>query len=149
MVFYVESNLRLHFYLNLNGTLQKATTPQLAGLNTPGPWIPELEQLLDYARKEIPSEDPVLLLQLEDPFYFALQRHDLFPIKISDVTDVPYSCEELGNMMEKYHVKWIVEKIRLQLSGGTPRFAYRGCIPIANFSPYKKLDDYYIYKRVK
>jgi hypothetical protein len=149
MAFYVESNLRLHFYLNLNGPLQKATTPQLAGLNTPGPWIPELEQLLDYARKEIPSEDPVLLLQLEDPFYFALQRHDLFPIKISDVTDVPYSCEELENMMEKYHVKWIVEKIRLQLSAGTPRFAYRGCIPITNFIPYKRLNDYFIYKRVK
>jgi hypothetical protein len=86
---------------------------------------------------------------LEDPFYFALQRHDLFPIKISDVTDVPYSCEELENMMEKYHVKWIVEKIRLQLSAGTPRFAYRGCIPITNFIPYKRLNDYFIYKRVK
>lgn len=101
-VMYVADNERLS-YVDLSGPAKTASRPILSGLSTPGPWIGEMEEFLDYAQGEIPAEDPTLVFPGEDPFYYALQRRPLFPVLTFDETVNPYS--------DRQHCNW-------QRSGG-------------------------------
>ncbi len=144
---YVKSNLALRCYVELSGPLQNAALPPLRGLNSPGPWIPEMEQFLEFAQKEIPPEASLLLLPWEDPYYFTLQRHHLFPLMIGMQTVYLKRPEELEEILVKHPVDWIAEKIHLQND-----FGYNGvqCVLgrlIKNYKLYKRLDGYLIFKR--
>src|SRR5207237_5933463 len=71
-------------YIHLDGPEHASTLPELHHLTTPGPWIPEFEELVRYAKANIPAQDGLLLIPGEDPFFFATGRTPQFPILLFD-----------------------------------------------------------------
>ena len=59
--FYTASEERLN-YLDLpDGPIQHSAFPVLAGMSTPGPYLPEMDELLRYAAANIPFNDGLIL----------------------------------------------------------------------------------------
>src|SRR5882762_3420564 len=69
--FYVWSHERLD-YANLDdGALTRSSLPQLKGLSARGEWIPNFEELVRYTDREIPRDEPILIIPGEDLFYYT------------------------------------------------------------------------------
>jgi hypothetical protein len=112
--FYVRSHERLD-YANLDdGELKRSTLPQLKGLSTRGDWIPNFEELVRYADREIPRDEGILILPGEDPFYYATGRRPQFPVLLFDHTVNPYSPEELLQIARERNIRWLIIKQDLQ-----------------------------------
>jgi len=112
--FYVRSHERLE-YANLDeGELKRSTLPQLKGLSTRGDWIPNFEELVRYADREIPRDEGILILPGEDPFYYATGRRPQFPVLLFDHTVNPYSPEELLQIARARNIRWVIVKQDLQ-----------------------------------
>jgi hypothetical protein len=112
--FYVRSHERLS-YANLDdGELKRSTLPQLRGLATRGDWIPNFEELVRYAGREIPHDAGILILPGEDPFYYATGRRPQFPVLLFDHTVNPYSPEQILNLCRERNIKWLIVKQDLQ-----------------------------------
>ncbi len=112
--FYVRSHERLD-YANLDeGELKRSTLPQLKGLSTRGDWIPNFEELVRYADREIPRDEGILILPGEDPFYYATGRRPQFPVLLFDHTVNPYSPEELLQIVRARNIRWVIVKQDLQ-----------------------------------
>jgi hypothetical protein len=112
--FYVRSHERLD-YANLDdGELKKSTLPQLKGLSVRSDWIPNFEELVRYAEREIPRDDGILILPGEDPFYYATGRRPRFPVLLFDHTVNPYSPEEILNICRERNIRWVIIKQDLQ-----------------------------------
>jgi hypothetical protein len=112
--FYVRSNERLS-YANLDeGELKRSILPPLKGLATRGEWIPEFEELVSYAEKEIPRDQGILLLPGEDPFYYTTGRRPQFPVVLFDHTVNPYSPEEILKICRERNINWVIIKQDLQ-----------------------------------
>jgi hypothetical protein len=113
-VFYVRSHERLS-YANLDdGELKRSTLPQLRGLATRGDWLPNFEELVRYADREIPRDAGILILPGEDPFYYATGRRPQFPVLLFDHTVNPYSPEQILNLCRERNIKWLIVKQDLQ-----------------------------------
>jgi hypothetical protein len=147
MALYVESNTRLS-YVDLRGKPQNATVGTLAGLNTPGPWIAEMEQMLEVARREIPPDDATMVVPGEDPFHFALQRRPRFPVLTFDRTVNPYTNSQLLLLAEAHGIKWLVVKHHLQLLAEFREFNHEEFMRVfqRDFEPYKSSAGYAIYR---
>src|SRR6266404_6683486 len=92
---YVVLHERLD-YVNLeDGNLVRSTLPALRGLSVRGSWIPDFEELVRYAEKEIPKEDGILMIPGEDLFYYTTGRRPRFPVLMFDHTVNPFSPEEI------------------------------------------------------
>jgi len=80
---YTASEERLS-YANLPaGPPAHSLYPQLAGLATPGPYLPEIDELLRYAEANIPFIDGLVLVPGEEPFFFVTGRVARFPVPFS------------------------------------------------------------------
>ena len=112
--FYVRSHERLD-YANLDdGELKRSTLPQLKGLSVRGDWIPNFEELVRYADREIPRDEGILILPGEDPFYYATGRRPQFPVLLFDHTVNPYSPEEILQIARERNIRWVIIKQDLQ-----------------------------------
>lgn len=147
--FYVSSHERLD-YVNLSeGQIARSTLPALRGLSVRGPWIPEFEELVRYADRDIPSDEGILMIPGEDLFYYATGRHPRFPVLMFDHTVNPYSADEILNLARKRDIRWLVVKRNLQIKTD----------PVENrdqllnflrqdFKPVKMLSNYDVYRRL-
>jgi hypothetical protein len=112
--FYTFSEERLS-YANLpDGPVQHSAFPQLAGLSTPGPYLPEIDELLRYAQANIPFRDGIVLIPGEEPFYFATGRAQHFPVLFFDPTIDPYSSEEIASLARSCNIRWLIVKTDVQ-----------------------------------
>jgi hypothetical protein len=112
--FYVRSHERLS-YANLDdGELKRSSLAQLKGLSTRGDWIPDFEELVQYANLRIPPEAAVLLLPGEDPFFYTTGRSPVFPVTLFDRTVNPYSPEEILKICRDRKIDWVIVKQELQ-----------------------------------
>lgn len=146
LVYMIQTNYRLD-YVDLRGPIQSSSTPSLKGLRTPGPWIKEMDQFLEFARKEIPIDERVLLIPEEDPFYFALQREPSFPLVEFNRLFSPFNANQLSEMIKKSNIKWLVFKNHLQFLFGYENFNYLSYLSINEFKLVKTIGNYYIFKR--
>lgn len=146
--FYTISEERLS-YVNLPaGTVEHSAFPQLAGASTPGPYLPELDELLRYAAANIPRNDGIILLPGEDPFYFVTGRAPQFPVLLFDRSTDPYSPEETAALVSAHNIRWLVVKRDLQIKeDATPNRAATLELLLRQFSPAAHLHGYNIYKR--
>jgi hypothetical protein len=112
--FYTASEERLS-YANLpDGPPARSAFPQLAGLATPGPYLPEIDDLLRYAKANIPFDDGIVLIPGEEPFYFATGRVPRFPVPFFDPTIDPYSPAEIADLVQSNNIRWLIVKRDLQ-----------------------------------
>jgi hypothetical protein len=112
--FYVWSHERLD-YANLDdGALARSSLPQLKGLATRGDWIPNFEELVGYTDREIPRDEPILIIPGEDLFYYTTGRRPQFPVLMFDHTVNPYPPEEILNLARERNIRWLIVKQDMQ-----------------------------------
>ena len=145
---YTASEERLSYADFPEGPVMHASAPALAGMATPGPYLPDFEELLRYAAKEIPAGDGVILLPGEDPFYFATGRVPRFPVLLFDPATDPYSPEEVAAEARGRGIGWVVVKRELQIKADpTPEREAVLAALLRDFKLSARLGGYDIYRR--
>ena len=145
---YAVSRDRMDYVDTPEGLVVRATVPALGGMATPGPYIPEFEELVRFADREIRTQDALLIFPGEDPFYFATGRTPQFPVLLFDPTTDPYAPEALLAEANKRNVQWVIVKTRRQsIEDVMPDKAETLALMQKHFHLYKKLAAYDIYHR--
>jgi len=145
---YAVSRDRMDYVDTPDGPPIPATLPALRGMTTPGPYLPEFEELVRFAQQEIPTQDALLLFPGEDPFYFATGRTPQFPVLLFDPTTDPYSGEALLAEAAKRNVRWVIVKTHRQsIEDVMPDKAQTLARMQRQFHLYRKLTAYEIYRR--
>jgi hypothetical protein len=144
---YAVSHERLS-YIHLDGPEARATLPELRGLTTPGPWIPEFEELVRFTNTEIPTDDGILLLPGEVPFYFATGRTPHLPVLLFDTATDPYTPQQTLDEARVYNIRWLIVTRNLQLAD-SPKPDLPEVLRALqlDFAPYRTLTNYDIYRR--
>jgi hypothetical protein len=113
--FYMRSHERLDYADLDEGELVHSKLPALRGLSMRGAWITDFEELVEYAEKEIPRQDGILIIPGEDLFYYTTGRRPRLPALMFDHTVNPYSPEEILTLVRSRDVQWLIVKDELQL----------------------------------
>jgi hypothetical protein len=118
--FYVYSNERLDYIDFEDGELEHSTLPQLQGLTIRGSYLPDFEELVKYTNENIPPDDGVLELPGEDLFYYTTGRRPTFPTLLFDVTNNPYTAEQIADLARERNIRWLIVKNDLQIDVDKP-----------------------------
>jgi hypothetical protein len=114
--FYTASEDRLTYVQLPDVPAVHSAFPELAGMATPGPYLPEFDELLRYAQSNIPLNEGLILLPGEDPFYFATGRVPQFPVLLFDKSTDPYSPIEIAVLVRLRSIRWLIVKRDLQIT---------------------------------
>ena len=145
--FYTASEERLSYVKFPNGPVMHSAFPALAGMATPGPFLPELDELLRYAAANIPFRDGIMLPPGEEPFFFATGRAPQFPTTIWDNTCDPYSPARIAALARTRHIRWLIVKRDLQLTADPmPDRAATIHLLMQEFTPVAHLRGYDVYR---
>ena len=145
---YAVGHERMNYIQLPDGPAQRATLPALHGMNAPGPFLGDFEELVHFADREIPAQDGILLLPGEEPFYFATGRTPQFPVQIFDRTADPYSPAQLMQEADRRNIRWVIVKTRLQSNENPLPEQERVLTLIKNeFQLYTQLMGYEVYRR--
>jgi len=146
--FYLASEERLSYANVLDGSANHSTLPALRGLTIHGPDLPAFDQLVAFTNAHIPVDDGILLLNGEDPFYFATGRTPQFPVLLFDPATDPYSPTELAAEARSRNIRWLIVKRNLQVQGDPmPNRAESLQLLQRDFAPFAQIDNYDIYHR--
>jgi len=146
--FYIVSEERLSYVSFPDGPVQHSAFPQLAGMATPGPYLPQLDELLRYAQANIPEDDGLILIPGEDPFYFATGRVPRYPVLLFDPTTDPYSPAETAALARTQNIRWLIVKRNLQIKvDATPDRAETMTLLMKEFTLAAHLHGYDVYRR--
>ena len=146
--FYTASEERLSYVSLPDAPVEHSAFPELAGMSTPGPYLPEFDELLRYAQANIPMDDGLILIPGEDPFYFATGRVPRFPVLLFDPTTDPYSPAETAALAGAYKIRWLIVKRDLQIKvDTTPDRAATMHALMSEFTLAARLRGYDIYRR--
>ena len=86
----------------------------MKGLSIRGDWLPNFEELVSYAEREIPREEGILIIPGEDLFYYTTGRRPQFPVLLFDNTVNPYSADEILKLARERNIRWLIVKQDLQ-----------------------------------
>ncbi len=146
--YYTISEVRLSYAHLPDEPPAHSTFPQLAGLATPGPYLPEIDELLHYAQANIPFNDGIVLIPGEEPFYFATGRLQRFPVLFFDPTIDPYTPGEIASLVRSHNIRWLIVKTDLQTIGDpTPDRAQLMQALMGEFTLATHLRGYDVYRR--
>jgi hypothetical protein len=114
-------NVRLKFiHVNAPGPVATSAYPSLAGLSARGPYLAELDAILNWMQANVPPADGFVFLPGEDPVFFALGRKPVLPsVYFYDVA-TPYSPAELARIADSVGLRWVMVKEPLQLTVAPP-----------------------------
>lgn len=145
---YAASLERLSYVALPEAPVEHASIPALRGMATPGPYLPNLDELVNFAAREIPANDEVLPLPGEDPFFYATGRTPQFPVTLFDPATDPYSATALMNAAKQHHVRWVIVKRALQIQEDPMPGAEQAMALVQqNFKLYRRLCGYDVYLR--
>ena len=146
--FYTASEERLSYAYLPDGPPAHSAFPALAGLATPGPYLPEIDELLRYAGANIPFDDGILSIPGEEPLYFATGRVPRFPVPFFDPTIDPYSSAEIVALVHSRNIRWLILKRDQQTKeDDTPDRAALMQLLMQEFTPAAHLHGYDVYRR--
>jgi hypothetical protein len=146
--FYTASEERLNYANFPDGPPAQSAFSALAGLATPGPYMPEIDELLRYAQANIPFDDGIVLIPGEEPFYFANGRNPQFPVPFFDPTIDPYSPNEIAELVRARNIRWLIVKTDVQTKEDpTPDRAELLQLLMQEFTPAAHLRGYDVYRR--
>jgi len=143
-----QSNLgRVELVLS-KGEMVRSTLPTLAGLSVRGSWIPDFEELVRFAEREIPPEAGLLMIPGEDLFYYTTGRHPCFAVLMFDHTVNPYSPDEILELVRARKISWLIVKQNLQLEGEPVEDKNRLLALLRqDFEQMGRLNNYDVYRR--
>ena len=145
---YAISLDRLLYTRNFDAPVQRSSVPALRGMATPGPFLPNLDELVRFAANEIPQSDALLLLPGEDPFYYASGRTPRFPVTLFDPATDPYSATGLMEEAQRREVRWVIVKRVLQIDENPmPEGDQAMELVQRDFVLYRRLRGYDVYRR--
>jgi hypothetical protein len=145
---YSASLERLSYIQIPDAPIQHSTIPALRGMADRGPYLPNLDELVDLTEREIPHQDALLALPGDDPFYYATGRTPQFPVTLFDPTTDPYSAPELLAEAQRRDVRWVIVKRMLQINTDPlPQGEQTMRMIEQNFALYRRLAGYDIYRR--
>jgi len=146
--FYTASEERLSYAQMPPGPVLHSAIPQLAGISAPGPYLPELDELLRFAEASIPARDGLILIPGEDPFYFATGRVARFPVLLFDPATDPFSPAQLVEQVRARNIRWLIVKRDLQIAEDvTPQRQATMDALQGEFALSNRLRGYDIYRR--
>ena len=146
--FYMSSEDRLSYAAVTNGPVLHSKLPELGGMSVQGEYLPNFEELLQFAANNIPQNDGLILVNGEDPFYYVTGRTPQFPILLFDPTTQPYSPGQLRELALERNIRWLVVKRELQIKEDpTPDRAATLSALMQAFSGYRQLAGYDVYRR--
>jgi hypothetical protein len=147
--FYVESEERLLYAeVFAGGPITHSQRPELRGMTVWGRYLTNFEELLGFAETNIPREDGLILINGEDPFYFATGRTPQFPVLLFDPTTQPYSPAQLRELELARGIRWVVVKRDLQITEDpTPDKAATFAALTDGFVLERKLAGYDVWRR--
>jgi hypothetical protein len=146
--FYAVSEERLSYANQPDGPAEHSAFPALAGLATPGPYVPEIDELLRYAQANIPFDDGILILPGEEPFYFATGRVPHFPVPFFDPTIDPYTSAEIASLARSRKIRWLIVKRDVQTKEDpTPDRAALLATLLGDYKLVEHLRGYDVYRR--
>lgn len=137
-------------YVSHSGISQTVDNGKLKGLSTPGAWMSEFENMMQYVKETIPKEARVAFLPGEDPFFTVSERTN--PLRFSLLHSGVYTLEASVIIQELLdsNVEWIVVKVRHQtypqlwitnwqeISYWMQKY-YRRSVVVGNYEVYKKI----------
>jgi hypothetical protein len=146
---YVSSHERLDYAELTDGELAHSKLPQLRGLSMRGDWLSGFEELVDYAEREIPRDEGILMLPGEDLFYYTTGRHPRFPVLMFDRTTNPYSPDEIRDLARDRDIRWLIVKQELQLEDEQVKQFRDEVLGLLeqDFEQVESLDNYEVYHR--
>ncbi len=145
---YLRSHERLDYANLSDGDLTHSQLPELKGLSMRGSWIPDFEELVHYADKEIPRDDGILLLPGEDLFYYATGRRPRFPVLLFDHTVNPFTPQQIVELALERNIQWLIVKNELQMEEEPLEHKDELMrLLLQDFESVESLDNYEIYKR--
>jgi hypothetical protein len=145
---YTASEERLSYAQLPEGPVVHSTIPALKGISISGPYLPEFEELLNFAASEIPFSEGLILIPGEDPFYFATGRVPQFPVLLFDMATDPYSPAQLAEEAQRRNIRWLIVKRNLQIKEDTTPQREATIEALQQvFLPYRKLSGYDVYRR--
>ena len=145
---YAIGHERLNYIQIPDGPVYHSTLPALRGMADRGAYLPDFEELVRFADKEIPPQDGILLLPGEEPFFYATGRTPQFPVQIFDNTTDPYTPEQLLEEVRKRNIRWVIVKTRLQSNEDPLPEKERSMELIGSeFARYTRLGGYDVYRR--
>jgi hypothetical protein len=146
--FYTVSEERLSYANFPDGPAAHSAFPALAGLATPGPYVPEIDELLRYAQANIPFDEGIVLIPGEEPFYFSNGRAPRFPVPFFDPTIDPFSPAEIAALVRARNIRWLIVKTDVQTKEDpTPDRAELMQLLTQEFTPAAHLRGYDVYRR--
>jgi hypothetical protein len=147
--FYVYSNERLDYVNFEDGEMHHSTLSQLTGLSMRGDWIPDFEELVRYTDGNIPRDAGVLYLPGEDLFFYTTGRHPHFPVMLFDVTNNPFSPDEIRERVLASDIEWLIVKNDTEIEADnmidSKTLIFDKLKP--DFRTVESLNNYEIYKR--
>jgi hypothetical protein len=145
---YAASLDRLLYIRIPDGPVERSAIPALRGIATPGPFLPNFDELVRFAAGQIPPGDALLLLPGEDPFYYATGRTPRFPVTLFDPATDPYSATGLMDEARRRDVRWVIVKRGLQIDEN-PMPGREQTIELVqrDFALFRRLQGYDVYRR--
>jgi len=144
---YTASEERLSYVKLPDEPARHSAFPQLAGMATPGPYLPEFDELLRYADANIPFNDGLILIPGEEPFYFVTGRAPRFPLLLFDPTTNPYRPDEIASLASSQNIHWMIVKRDLQMvADPTPDRAEVMRLLMPQFTLAAHLHGYDVYR---
>jgi hypothetical protein len=146
---YVYSNERLDYIDLEDGEMAYSSLPQLKGLAVRGSYLPDFEELVQYTNANIPQDEGILALPGEDLFYYTTGRHPKFPALLFDVTNNPYSPEDILNLARNRNIRWLIVKNDLQIEADQTIDDKQRIFEVLkpDFRHIESLNNYEIYRR--
>ena len=146
--FYTASEERLSYAQLPEASVERSAFPQLSGMATPGPYLPDFDELLRFASASIPPSDGLIILPGEDPFYFVTGRVPQFPVLLFDPATDPFSPDQVVREARIHRIRWLVVKRELQIKEDpTPQREATLRALISGFTPAARLHGYDVYQR--
>jgi hypothetical protein len=146
--FYAVSLERLSYVQMPDAAIQYSSIPALNGMADRGPYLPNLDEMVEFTEREIPRGDALLVLPGEDPFYFATGRTPRFPVTLFDLTTDPFSAYELFAEVGRRDVRWVIVKRFLQIdTDPLPQSDQTMRMIEQDFELYRRLGGYDVYRR--
>jgi len=145
---YSASFERLSYIQIPEGSVQHSSLAALRGMATPGPFLSNFDALVEFAAREIPPGEVLVLLPGEDPFFYATGRTPQFPVTLFDPATDPYSVTGFSEEAQRRGIRWVIVKRALQINENPMPDGERTMTFVQkDFALYRRLAGYDIYRR--